>query len=48
MARDNGYIGFMTAQTDVTFARVIKDPRVQEVLQMPPSYVGSSKKQESN
>jgi tetratricopeptide (TPR) repeat protein len=48
MARDDGYVGFMSAQTDVTFARVIKDPRVQEVLQIPPSYAGSAKKQESN
>ncbi len=48
MARDDGYAGFLSAQTDVTFARVIKDPRVQEVLQVPPSYAGPAKKQDSN
>jgi tetratricopeptide (TPR) repeat protein len=48
MARDDGYNKFLSAQTDVAFARVIKDPRVQEVLQVPPSYAAPSKKQESN
>jgi tetratricopeptide (TPR) repeat protein len=48
MARDDGYNNFLSAQTDVAFARVIKDPRVQEVLQVPPSYAAPSKKQESN
>jgi tetratricopeptide (TPR) repeat protein len=40
MARDDGYSNFLSAQTDSAFARVIKDPRVQEVLQVPPSYAG--------
>jgi tetratricopeptide (TPR) repeat protein len=48
MARDDGYDNFLSAQTDVGFARVIKDPRVQEVLQVPPSYAGPAKKQEPN
>jgi len=48
MARDDGYNNFLSAQTDVAFARVIKDPRVQEVLQVAPSYAAPSKKQESN
>jgi hypothetical protein len=48
MARDDGYADFLSAQTDVTFARVIKDPRVQEVLQVPPSYAGPVKKQVQN
>ena len=48
MARDDGYNNFLSAQTDVAFARVIKDPRVQEVLQVPPSYAAPTKKQESN
>jgi len=48
MARDDGYNGFLSAQTDVAFARVIKDPRVQQVLQVPPSYAGPAKKQEPN
>jgi tetratricopeptide (TPR) repeat protein len=48
MARDDGYNNFLSAQTDVAFARVIKDPRVQEVLQVPPSYAGPAKKQNPN
>ena len=48
MARDDGYNNFLSAQTDVAFARVIKDPRVQEVLQVPPSYAGPAKKQDPN
>jgi hypothetical protein len=48
MARDDGYADFLSAQTDATFARVIKDPRVQEVLQVPPSYAGPVKKQVQN
>jgi len=48
MARDDGYVDFLSAETDVTFARVIKDPRIQEVLQVPPSYAGPAKKQEPN
>ncbi|MGB8521449.1 MAG: tetratricopeptide repeat protein [Candidatus Acidiferrales bacterium] len=48
MARDDGYNNFLSAQTDVAFTRVIKDPRVQEVLQVPPSYAAPSKKQQSN
>ncbi|HXO06205.1 MAG TPA: tetratricopeptide repeat protein [Candidatus Sulfotelmatobacter sp.] len=48
MARDDGYNNFLSAQTDVAFARVIKDPRVQEVLQTPPSYAAPVKKQDPN
>lgn len=48
MARDIGYANFLSAQSDVTFAPVIKDPRVQEVLQLPPSYAEPAKKPESN
>lgn len=48
MARDDGYNNFLSAQTDSGFARVIKDPRVQEVLQQPPSYAAPQKKQDSN
>jgi hypothetical protein len=44
LARDDGYEGFLTAQTDPAFARVIKDPALQEVLHEPPSYAGSTKK----
>jgi tetratricopeptide (TPR) repeat protein len=35
MARDEGYKDFASAQTDPAFSRVVKDPRVQEVLQPP-------------
>jgi tetratricopeptide (TPR) repeat protein len=48
LARDDGYNDFLSAQTDPAFARVIKDPSVQEVLQVPPSYAGAQKKQNSN
>jgi tetratricopeptide (TPR) repeat protein len=43
IARDDGYKDFMSAQTDPAFAKVIKDPRVQEVLQLPPSYADGKK-----
>lgn len=43
IARDDGYKDFMNAQTDPAFAKVIKDPRVQEVLQLPPSYADGKK-----
>lgn len=38
MARDDGYKGFLAARTDPAFARVIKDPRVQEVLRVHPPF----------
>jgi tetratricopeptide (TPR) repeat protein len=41
MARDEGYKEFRSAQTDPSFARVIKDPQIQEILQVPPSYAGA-------
>ncbi len=44
LARDDGYEGFLTAQTDPAFAKVIKDPALQEVLHEPPSYASSTKK----
>jgi len=43
MARDNGYKDYLTAQTDPAFVNVIKDPRVQEVLQTQPPYSQPSK-----
>ncbi|MFY9754036.1 MAG: tetratricopeptide repeat protein [Candidatus Acidiferrales bacterium] len=43
LARDDGYTGFLSAQTDPAFAKVIKDPRVQEVLVVPPSYARDRK-----
>jgi tetratricopeptide (TPR) repeat protein len=42
MARDNGYKGWRTVQKDPDFARVIDDPRVQEVLRFPPPYAPNS------
>ena len=38
LARDDGYKDFLSAETDPAFAKVIKDPRVQEVLHVMPSY----------
>jgi tetratricopeptide (TPR) repeat protein len=44
MARDDGYKDILAAEKDPEFARVIKDPRVREVLQVVPPYaVGESK-----
>jgi tetratricopeptide (TPR) repeat protein len=48
LARDDGYTGFLSAQTDPSFAKVIKDPGVQEVLHAAPSYAGSPRKQMEN
>jgi Flp pilus assembly protein TadD len=48
LARDDGYSGFLSAQTDPAFAKVIKDPALQEVLHEPPSYAGAPKKQIQN
>jgi hypothetical protein len=44
LARDDGYAGFLSAQTDPAFAKVIKDPALQEILHEPPSYASSTKK----
>ena len=48
LARDDGYEAFLSAQTDPAFAKVIKDPALQEVLHEPPSYAGTTKKQIQN
>jgi tetratricopeptide (TPR) repeat protein len=48
LARDDGYAGFLTAQTDPAFSKVIKDPGVQEVLHEAPAYASSPKKQIQN
>ncbi len=48
LARDDGYTQFLSAQTDPAFAKVIKDPALQEVLNVPPSYAGTTKKQIQN
>ncbi len=38
MARDEGYKDFKSCEKDRDFAKVIKDPRVQEVLTVQPAY----------
>lgn len=48
LARDDGYKDYMAAQTDPGFARVIKDPGVQEVLKVIPAYAAEGKKPISN
>jgi tetratricopeptide (TPR) repeat protein len=48
LARDDGYSKFRSAETDPAFARVIKDPRVQEVLQVVPEYMNDAKKTNPN
>jgi tetratricopeptide (TPR) repeat protein len=44
LARDDGYADFLSAQTDPAFAKVIKDPALQEILHEAPSYARSTKK----
>lgn len=44
LSRDDGYKDFATAAKDPAFAKVIKDPRVQEVLTVLPSYATEGKK----
>jgi tetratricopeptide (TPR) repeat protein len=48
MARDEGYKQFRTAERDPDFAKVIKDPRVQEVLQVQPAYASEPQKPATN
>lgn len=44
LARDDGYKDFTSAKTDPAFAKVIKDPRMQEVLTVIPSYAADQSK----
>ena len=48
MARDEGYKNVVSAQTDPEFAKVIKDPRVQEVLHVRPPYAAEPPKPVQN
>jgi tetratricopeptide (TPR) repeat protein len=48
LARDDGYKNFANAATDPAFAKVIKDPRVQEVLTVAPSYAVDHHKSSAN
>jgi tetratricopeptide (TPR) repeat protein len=44
LSRDDGYKAFTSAQTDPAFVKVIKDPRVQEVLTVVPAYATDGRK----
>jgi tetratricopeptide (TPR) repeat protein len=48
MARDEGYKGFRSSENDPDFAKVIKDPRVQEVLLVQPAYASQPQKPSTN
>lgn len=48
LSRDYGYKEFRSAEKDPGFASVIKDPRVQEVLKVPPSYEDQPQKTAPN
>jgi tetratricopeptide (TPR) repeat protein len=48
MARDEGYKEFRAAERDPDFAKVIKDPRVQDVLQVQPAYASQPQKPATN
>jgi tetratricopeptide (TPR) repeat protein len=48
LSRDFGYKDFRSVEKDPGFASVIKDPRIQEVLQVPPSYLDQAQKPISN
>jgi tetratricopeptide (TPR) repeat protein len=44
LARDDGYKNYKSVEKDPEFARVIKDPRVQDVLKVTPSYIAEPDK----
>jgi tetratricopeptide (TPR) repeat protein len=48
LSRDDGYKDFLSARKDPDFARVIKDPQVQEVLRVQPTYAAEPQKPVSN
>ncbi|HXA78576.1 MAG TPA: tetratricopeptide repeat protein [Candidatus Acidoferrales bacterium] len=48
MARDEGYKEFRAAEKDPDFAKVIKDPRVQQVLKLQPAYASQPQKPATN
>jgi tetratricopeptide (TPR) repeat protein len=48
IARDDGYKNILSVETDPDFTGVIKDPRLQEVLHVQPSYADDDKKNSSN
>lgn len=48
LARDDGYKDYASAATDPAFAKVIKDPLVQDVISGVPAYATEPKKPETN
>jgi tetratricopeptide (TPR) repeat protein len=48
ISRDDGYKEFLSAETDPEFAAVVKDPRVQQVLHVQPSYADDASKGSPN
>lgn len=48
LARDGGYKNLLGVEKDPVFEKVIKDPRVQEVLRVRSAYATSPAKQDSN
>ena len=48
LARDDGYKNFLAAEKDPDFARVIKDPQVQDVLHRRPPYEAGQDKPVTN
>jgi tetratricopeptide (TPR) repeat protein len=48
LARDDGYKNFLAAEKDPDFARVIKDPQVQDVLHRRPPYEAQQSKPVAN
>jgi tetratricopeptide (TPR) repeat protein len=48
LARDDGYKDFLAAEKDPDFARVIKDPQVQDVLHRRPAYEAQKSKPITN
>ena len=48
LSRDYGYKEFRSAEKDPEFASVINDPRVQEVLQVSPSYLDPGQRPVNN
>ena len=48
LARDDGYKGFTAAEKDPAFAKVIKDPRVQAVFTVIPSYEATAQRKSTS
>lgn len=48
LARDDGYKNYLAAEKDPDFARVIKDPQVQDVLRRRPPYEAQQNKPVAN